>query len=312
MRTDTLCYIMLTRNSHVDRRFSDLERSHGRRCVHRPHRGARTRRPASSWIPQTHITWRFVAPAFAENYTVILPDLPGYGKCRILSDGPRWTKRRAASALCDLLTLLGHETFAVVGHDRGARVGYRLALDHTDRVKSYASLTVIPTLDAWKYADMAFWLKNFHWFMLAQPNDLPERLLQSDPRAFLDDVLLKMAGSLECFESEVIAAYREAFQDPSVRHAMCEDYRAGAVDDLEMDVQDRVAGHKLDCPVCVIWPDSEGSSSAFPIETWRHWADDVTGAAINGNHLLPEFSAAAVIDVLKPFLARTVKAIKIE
>lgn len=259
-------------------------------------------------FPQMHVTWRFIAPALAQNYTVIVPDLPGYGKSRILRDGPRWTKRRVASALCDLMTTLGHNTFAVVGHDRGARVGYRLALDHAERVKSYTSVTVIPTLDAWKNADMAFGLKNFHWYMLAQPGDLPERLLASDPQAFIDDVLFKMTGSLDDFEPEILAAYRQAFEDPAVRHAMCEDYRAGAVEDLEIDRHDRDAGNKLRCPVCVIWPNSEGPHGSSPIDTWRQWADDVTGAAIGGNHLLPEFSSAAVIDLLRPFLARTVPA----
>lgn len=254
--------------------------------------------------PQTHIAWRFVAPALTGKYQVVIPDLPGYGDSRIREPGTPWTKRQAAKTLVDLMTGLGLPRFAIVGHDRGARVGYRLALDHVERVCGYTSLTVIPTLDAFAAVDAAFAINAFHWFMLAQPNGLPERLLAADPMGFIDAALLHMAGSLDRFEPEVLEAYRAAFSDPAVRHAVCEDYRAAAFEDREIDAADIDAGRKLQCPVSVLWAKRKASSEPSPIDIWRRWADDVSGYAVDGGHLLPEFAADAVIEHLLPFLAR--------
>ncbi|KCB41628.1 fluoroacetate dehalogenase domain protein [Bordetella hinzii 5132] len=146
--------------------------------------------------PQTHLAWRHVAPRLAQSFTVVAPDLPGYGSSRPDSDRPRWTKRRVASALIALMAKLGHRRFAVVGHDRGARAGYRLALDYPGQVTHFASLAVIPTLDAWDLVDERFGRANFHWFFLAQPFGLPEKLLSADPQAFIDAALARMAGGL--------------------------------------------------------------------------------------------------------------------
>jgi haloacetate dehalogenase len=252
--------------------------------------------------PQTHLTWRRAAPVLAEEFTVIAPDLPGYGASRAVQDGVRWTKRRVADALATLMTRLGHERFAVVGHDRGARAGYRLALDRPQRVQGYASLTVVPTLDMWARTDKAFAIGAFHWFFLAQDFDLPERMLSADPDAFIDHALSKMAGGLDKFEPEVLDAYRSAFRDPAVRHAICEDYRAAAHEDAAHDAADRAAGRKLLCPVLVLWPASRGADAPTPLETWRRWADDVRGGPISGGHLQPEFSAPEVLAQLRPFL----------
>ncbi len=152
---------------------------------------------------------------------------------------------------------LGHERYAVVGHDRGARAGYRLALDHPQRVAVYASLTVIPTLDAFANVDKAFALNAWHWFFLAQPADLPERMLATDPDAYIDAALAKMAGGLERIDPLALDAYRTAFRNPDVRHAMCEDYRAATSEDLEYDASDFAAGRKVACPVLVWWSENE-------------------------------------------------------
>lgn len=253
--------------------------------------------------PQTHLAWRHVAPRLASSFTVVAPDLPGYGASRVESDQPRWTKRRVAAALVDLMARLGHQRFAIVGHDRGARAGYRLALDHPGRVTRLASLTVIPTLDAWDLADARFAYTNFHWFFLAQPFDLPEKLLAVDPRAFIDAALARMAGGLGEFEPSVLEAYRQAFDDPDVRHAICEDYRAAANEDRACDAADRSAGRTLSCPVLVLWPQERGGPS--PLEIWRRWAKDVRGAPIGGGHLQPEASPEEVLAQLLPFLHRS-------
>jgi haloacetate dehalogenase len=253
--------------------------------------------------PQTHVAWRLIAPTLARSHTVIVPDLPGYGDSRTCNDQPRWTKRRVASALVALMDRLGHERFAVVGHDRGARAGYRLALDHPRRVAAYASLTVIPTLDAFAGIDKTFALNAWHWFFMAQPGDLPERMLAADPDAYLEAALAKMAGGLERIEPLALAAYRSAFRNPHVRHAMCEDYRAAASEDLEHDASDSAAGRRLACPVLVLWSESEQKGRRIlPLDVWSRWATNVTGKGLPGGHLLPEDAPNEVLMSLEDFL----------
>jgi len=254
--------------------------------------------------PQTHVAWRLIAPTLARSHTVIVPDLPGYGDSRTRNDQPRWTKRRVACALVALMDRLGHERFAVVGHDRGARAGYRLALDHPQCVAAYASLTVIPTLDAFASIDKTFALNAWHWFFLAQPGDLPERMLAADPDAYLDTALAKMAGGLERIDPLALDAYRTAFRSPHVRHAMCEDYRAAASEDLEHDASDAAAGRRLACPVLVLWSESEQKAgSILPLDAWSRWAANVTGKGLPGGHLLPEDAPDEVLTSLQDFLA---------
>ncbi|SAK60070.1 hydrolase [Caballeronia hypogeia] len=256
-------------------------------------------------FPQTHIVWRHIAPVLARSYRVIVPDLPGYGDSRTLSATPRWTKRRVAHALVELMRKLGHERFAIVGHDRGARAGYRLALDHPACVAAYASLTVVPIIDALDAVDHRFAMNAWHWFFLSQPADLPERMLAADPDAFIERSLAKTAGGLDRIDPVALDAYRRAFRDPDVRHTMCEDYRAAVEEDAEYDAFDRARGARLTCPVLVLWSrrEREGQNTT-PVDIWRRWADDVSGCGIAGSHLLPEESHEDVLRELVPFLAR--------
>lgn len=255
--------------------------------------------------PETHIAWRKIAGNLAHNFTVIAPDLPGYGASRLTASGPRWTKRRVGEALVRLMQALGHQRFAVVGHDRGARAGYRLVLDHPGMVTAFASLAVVPTLDALDGVDYRFAHKNYHWFLLSQPGDLPERLLAAAPDAVIDwefDVMNAADDSV--IEPSARAVYRAAFRDPAVRHAMCEDYRAALNEDLEHDRADRAAGRKIDCPVLALWPDVEATGKSLPIDVWRRWADNVVGATTTGDHLQPEDRPAEVLAALVPFLRK--------
>ncbi|PQV53581.1 alpha/beta fold hydrolase [Paraburkholderia sp. BL21I4N1] len=253
--------------------------------------------------PQTHVAWRLIAPTLAKSHAVIVPDLPGYGDSQTRNDQPRWTKRRVANALVGLMDRLGHERFAVVGHDRGARAGYRLALDSPLRVSKYASLTVVPTLDAFAAVDKTFALNTWHWFFLAQPADLPERMLAADPDAYIDAVLAKMSGGLERIDPSALDAYRTAFRNPDVRHAICEDYRAATSEDLEHDASDFAAGRKLACPVLVLWSEREQKeSNVAPLHTWSRWAANVTGRGLPGGHLLPEDAPNEVLSALGSFL----------
>ncbi|KTT57557.1 hydrolase [Pseudomonas oryzihabitans] len=252
--------------------------------------------------PQTHQAWRHIAPVLARDYRVVVPDLPGYGASRQLDHRSRWTKRRVAAALIELMDALGMSRFAVVGHDRGARVGYRLALDHPARIERYASLTVVPTPEVWQAFDFRRGLANFHWTFLAQPADLPERLLAAAPEAFLDLTLARMAGGLERVEPPALAAYRQAFRDPEVRRAICEDYRAGAAEDLADDLADQAQGQLVQCPLLVLWSAAQAGKET-PLAIWRRWARDVRGSALPGGHLQPEESPAEVLAALGPFLA---------
>ncbi|MTJ80256.1 MAG: alpha/beta hydrolase [Telmatospirillum sp.] len=241
-------------------------------------------------FPETHIAWRKLAPALAAQHTLIIPDLPGYGASRPHAMTPRWTKRRVSEALVALMRARGHERFALAGHDRGARAGYRLVLDHPRVVTRFASLTVVPTLDAMLAADFRYAQRNYHWFFLGQEEDLPERLLAAAPDEFIDRVFVSMnAGNENVIETPAREAYRAAFRDPAVRHAMCEDYRAALVEDLAHDEEDRRANRRLDCPVLVLWPHSQDRPDrSNPAEIWRLWTNDVTGVVTSGGHLLPE------------------------
>lgn len=257
--------------------------------------------------PETHAAWHAVAPTFAASHTVVAPDLPGYGASELLRDSV-WDKREVAAELVAMMGRLGHERFSVVAHDRGARVGYRLALDHPSSVTAYASLAVVPTLDIWPAVDREFAKGAFHWFLFLQPGNLAERLLSSDPDAYLDETLRQMISPLEKLHWAALADYRAAFRKPSVRAAMIKDYRAGYGSDTENDAADRVAGRKLKCPVLVLWANerlvAEGveSDGATVVDVWRRWADEVSGFNVPGGHLIAEDAPGDVIRLVPPFL----------
>lgn len=260
--------------------------------------------------PQTHAAWHAVAPSLARQFSIVAPDLPGYGGSLVHDDGS-WDKREAAREIVALMNSLGHRRFAVVGHDRGARVGYRVALDFPEQVTAYCSVAVVPTLDVWHAVDREFAKWAYHWFLLAQPGDLPERLLAAEPDAFLDDTLDHMAGGLATLHPAAVANYRNAFRKASVRKAIIKDYRAAYEVDAQHDASDRRAGRKIGCPVMVLWPRHQrlvaerGHEDVLtPGAVWRRWARDVREVNIPGGHLLPEQASAAVVDALFTFLAR--------
>ena len=256
--------------------------------------------------PQTHVAWHRIVPTLAKHFTVIAPDLRGYGD----SVGPagdvlhtQYSKRTVALDNLALMQSLGFSRFAVMGHDRGARVGYRMCLDAPQAVNCFVSLTVVPTAEMWKRADMAFGMKAFHWYLFAQPFDLPERLLRSDPSYFLDWTLRNMVMDESAIHSECRAEYHRAFARESVRHAMMEDYRAAASIDLEHDKEDWANGHKVACPVQILWNKSV-TASPNPEEIWRTWADQVEGATIDCGHLMAEEAPDEVLQHVLPFLMK--------
>ncbi|MGE3743433.1 MAG: alpha/beta fold hydrolase [Geminicoccaceae bacterium] len=257
--------------------------------------------------PQTHLAWHAIAPVLAREFTVVAPDLRGYGASRLIAGegGPAaFCKRALALDQAELMRLLGFARFAVIGHDRGARVGYRLALDRPDLVSAFVSLTVIPTIEMWDRADKAFGMGAYHWFFFAQAADLPERLVGADPGFFFDWTLGRMAKYFDRLSPAAIAAYREAFCRAEVLSAIFNDYRAGATLDSEHDAADRRAGRRVQCPVFVTWEQGRFATGETPIDIWRSWARSVDGAPIDAGHLQAEEAPDEVLAHVLPFLRR--------
>jgi haloacetate dehalogenase len=255
--------------------------------------------------PQTHACWHRVAPVLAARFTVVCPDLRGYGDSGRPPSDPEhrtYAKRAMAQDQVETMSQLGFERFAVVGHDRGGRVGYRLALDRPERVTRLAVLDMVPTLETWARMDRSAGLAAYHWLFLAQPADLPERLIGADPAYFLRWTLRSWAQSPDAFDPRALAEYQRAFRDPAVIHATCEDYRAGATVDLSDDAADRDA-RRITCPVLALWAVCRPSSRDWdPVAIWRDWASDVQGRGIPCGHFLPEEAPEETLAALGPFL----------
>jgi haloacetate dehalogenase len=261
-------------------------------------------------FPETHLMWRDVTPVLGTEFTVVCADLPGYGASGCPTSDEQhlpYSKRAMARDLRAAMSELGFERFAVVGHDRGGRVGYRLALDHPHVVERLAVLDVVPILDAWERADDRLALAFWPWSLLAQPAPLPERLLTAAPDAVIDDALGGWGSSAESFPPEVRAAYIDALSDVAHAHAICEEYRAAATIDRNHDRTDRAAGHRIECPVLVLWSASGGLHTWYadvggPLAVWRQWANQVEGRAINGGHFFPEERPNETATELRRFL----------
>ena len=259
--------------------------------------------------PQTHLMWHAVAAALAGEFTVVAADLPGYGasfRPPPSDDHSAHSKRALAADLVTAMAALGHAAFAVAGHDRGGRVGYRMALDHPGVVRRLAVLDIVPTGEVWSHADALFALGYWHWGWLAQPAPLPERLIAGDPDAFwiaAERMGIK-AGDAR-FPDDVVAAYRAQLDDPGTIEAMCEDYRAGATVDRALDEADRGA-RTIACPVRVLWG-AAGALPAFyddPLALWLPYAPAATGQPVGGaGHFLVEDEPEVVAADLLAFLA---------
>lgn len=262
--------------------------------------------------PETRSAWHRIAPTLADSHSVVIPDLPGYGESRITGD-PRnaGSKRRMATCLDEMMKALGHDRYIVVGHDRGGRVAYRMALDFPEAVVALVSVTVVPTPEMWEGASKAFGMGAWHWYMMAQPEPLPEKLMAGDPRFLIDLTLDKMAKGIERLNPLALADYRTAFDNPDVRHVMCEDYRAGATTDEADDLADRAAGRKIAAPVLLFWEAGRRyGGGREPLDIWADWAHSVEGRGIAGGHLIPETGAEEMLEMLLPFLERTTDAFR--
>jgi haloacetate dehalogenase len=254
--------------------------------------------------PETSLAWRAVAPALASEFTVVAADLPGYGDSTLapeaLGDG-RLSKRTMARVLADAMTVLGASRFAVVGHDRGARVAYRLALDLPERVRALAVLDVIPILDMAEGLTYEAARQMAHWFWLAQSSTAPETLVGLDPELYLRHIIEQWGGA-DVIEAAAVEEYLRCMRKPDVLRAMGAEYRADRLD-LEHDRADRQAGRRIECPLLAVWARG-GLTEQFgdPLAIWRNWAGQVGGGALAGGHFMMEESPEDLAAVLMPFL----------
>lgn len=259
--------------------------------------------------PQNHAMWHRVAPSLAERHTVVCADLRGYGASAKPPGDPEhrtYAKRTSAEDLVELMEALGLPRFALVGHDRGGRVAHRLALDHPDRVTRLAVLDIVPTRTVFAATDQALATGYFHWFFLAQPAPLPERMIGADPDFWVESLLARWSGTgdLRPFEGEALGTYLAAFRDPATIHASCEDYRAAAGIDLAHDAADEE--RRIGCPLLVLWGERGLMHRRFDVlATWREKAaGPVEGRALPCGHFLAEEAPAETAAALGDFLVR--------
>jgi haloacetate dehalogenase len=290
--------------------------------------------------PETHVMWHRVARELGADFALVMPDLRGYGDstkpppaATAELDHAQHSKQAMAADLVALMRSLGHERFAVVGHDRGGRVAHRLALDHPERVERLVVIDIVPTLDMYEATDMRFASWYYHWFFLIQPAPLPERLIGADPSFYLRWTLggwgkgqadgtsprslptegladalgaARPASGLGFVEPEALAEYERCFNRADTIHAACEDYRASATIDLEHDRASRAAGVKIACPMLVLWGTRGVVSRLYdPPALWRaQCAATVEGAALPAGHFIPEELPAETVTQLRAFLRR--------
>src|ERR671931_1521696 len=248
-------------------------------------------------FPETLVMWRDVVPVLAERFSVVSADLRGYGRSGCppsTADHAPYSKRALARDMVAVMAQIGFERFSIAGHDRGGRVAYRAALDHPERVERLAVLDVVPIDSAGDRADDRLALGFWPWSLLAQPEPFPERLVGAAPEAVIDQALSREWGTpADAFDDDARAQYLAQLQDPEHLHAICEEYRAAASIDREHDRADRTKGHRIACPVLVLWSGAGPLGSWYvddggPLEIWREVATDVTGHALDGGHFFPE------------------------
>jgi haloacetate dehalogenase len=254
-------------------------------------------------FPQTHVCWERIAPQLAGAHAVVAPDLRGYGASRAPAGGPRgegYSKRKMAGELVELMAAFGHERFAIVGHDRGARVAYRLALDRPERVTRVALINVVPTVDQFERMGAGPSLGYWPWFLLAQGAPFPERMLGADPDGLLDHVFATWPSRPDAIGAESRDEYRRAMTPPTIA-AMCADFRASFHLDRQHDVDDRATGRRITAPVLLVIGEDETQHADAP-EVWGAWAEDLTATQVPGGHFSPEEAPRELTDALAAFL----------
>jgi len=257
-------------------------------------------------FPRTSLMWRFLAPKLAENHTVICVDLRAYGRSGIpasTDDHFPYSKRAMGNELVEVMAKLGFPTFTLIGHDRGGRVSYRLALDHPKAVERLAVFDVIPILEAWSRSDARFARTYWPWILLSQKEALPESYLLGAPRAAFDNPFGH--GS---FGPEILEEYVSNYRDPARVHGICEEYRAAATIDVEHDRADKEASKRIECPMLHLWAENGPLDTFYakdggPLGIWRQWAPRAHGQSMRGGHFFPEENPDDTAVLVKQFLS---------
>jgi haloacetate dehalogenase len=255
-------------------------------------------------FPQTHYCWRLVAPELTTRHTVVVCDLKGYGESASGPGGPLgegYSKREMASELVELMARLGFDRFSIVGHDRGGRVAYRMALDHPDVVTRLAVLNVIPTADQFERMTPETALDYLPFFLLAQPAPFAERVVGASAEYLVRHALDTWTATPGAIAPEAVERYASAFTPEAVSR-ICAEYRAAFHIDRAMDASDRAAGRRIDCPVLVHWGAQDDALTTGPLEVWQQWAGDVQGGPLTSGHFIPEEAAEELATSLRDFL----------
>lgn len=263
-------------------------------------------------FPQTHVCWHRMAAKIAERHHVVAMDLRGYGWSSVpQSDAVHeaYSKRAMARDAIRVMSHFGYARFALVGHDRGARVGYRLALDQPARITHLAMLDILPTFHVWREIE-AGRFPAAHWEFLARPAPEPEDAIGRNPNAFFEKLMAGWTrdGTLDAIHPAALEAYRQAYNEPSRIHAVCEDYRAGATLDREADESDLAAGRRIQCPVVIGWGEffltGRDDGGPTPLDVWRaSFAPHAEGRLLDSGHFVPEEDPAGALDLILPVLA---------
>jgi haloacetate dehalogenase len=253
--------------------------------------------------PETHVCWHRVAPVLAERFTVVCPDLRGFGDSAKPASDPEhraYSKRVMAQDQVEVMQSLGFHKFAVIGHDRGARVAHRMALDHAEKITKLALLDIIPTSWAFANVDKEMAIAAFNWFFLVQPDGLPERLIGAEPAFYLQWILAHWSGPKDTLAAEAVSEYLRCFDAEAIR-AISEEYRASATIDLVHDEADN--DHKISCPTLVLWSATGMWADYDILEIWKSRAEDVRGVALDCGHFLPEEDSERTTAELIRFLS---------
>ena len=254
--------------------------------------------------PQTHAMWHKVAPRLAQDFTIVCPDLRGYGDSAKPDSDPAhltYSKRATAADMVAVMQALGFAKFRLAGHDRGGRVSHRLALDHPDAVEKLAVLDIAPTRTVFENINQQVATAYYHWFFLIQPNPHPERMIGADPDYYLQSKLRAWSAGADVYPPQVLSEYLRCFRDLAMIHASCEDYRAGASIDLE---HDRADEHKrIQAPLLVLWGEKGLVNKAYDVVAcWRaKAAGSVSGQALPCGHFLPEEAPDETYNALRDF-----------
>lgn len=257
--------------------------------------------------PQSSYMWRFIAPELAKSHHVILVDLPGYGD----SEGPEidpknyaYSKQNTSNILVELMSQLGFAKFGLLGHDRGARVGFRMCLDHNDKITKFAALDIVPTLSVWDNMDWQNAMGTYHWLFLAQPAPMPETLIFAEPDHYMDHIFERWAGNKTQLPSDAIEYYKRQFRSHNVIKATCADYRSGATIDVEHDRFNQENGDKIQCPVFAIYGVSFLKNMAkSPRNEWESWTTNLTDLQLDCGHFVAEEAPEQCIPALIEFFA---------